>query len=883
MTSQRNPAHTGEEPDAPEGAGQREEAPRAASDGWSGYIVPTAGADAGWLPREGGGPLPPARSGPDRSYPELRRAVDERTGDGGGDGEAEQGPWPTAEDGPERQAAEPPAADADGGADAGSEAAAGAEPSAPARRGRHAAPRRAEQDPGPAEAPHTGSAHERPDGGPASPEGPEGPEEDAGAPAPAQGQGAAAGDMDDPEDLAGWVGSLTEAVDADTRIAGRRTGEIPIVRPQPEPAAEDAGSGAGTDAGGAAEPERPEPAGTGSADAGLPEPEPAGAEPFAGPSVEEEPEAGAPEEHGAEEDGGTGAEPDDGPAPWTPDPGFTVDGADGDDDEYRPDTREHWQPHPEVSRAELVARLDGLAAAVEIGGEDIAPERAAAARHMLNHAGARLRLSADHTVVALAGGTGSGKSSLFNAVCGLEFSRVGITRPTTSAAHACVWGTEGADELLDWVGVPPRHRHSRTSELDRDDSELSGLILLDLPDHDSVRAVHTAEADRLIGAADLLVWVLDPQKYADAAVHHRYLAEMSGYGAVTVAVLNQVDRVEPDELEELLTDLRRLLETESGVHPRVLTTSTLTGHGIRDLRELLTETVAGRRAAVDRLVADLEGVVEEFEPYRSGEGSAPEEVPEPDRRRLAARLLEACGTDALADAVETRHARRGTRRVGWPVTRWASRFRRDPVRAAGMDFLRDSSDAAASPVAPQQAEVEKAAVATADAVAGGLPAPWPKRLRAAARSGTEGLPEALGSEVAAVLPSDVAEPSWWGAVRALQYTLVAAAGAALAWFAVVLVSWLAGGLTGLAFLDSPLFLGLAAAVAAAALLAGWLTSIGCRNLVSDAAAKEREATEAACAERVEAVAEEQVIAPVERELARYRSFEAALAEARGEA
>ncbi|WP_344094263.1 hypothetical protein, partial [Nocardiopsis composta] len=81
MTTQRNPAHTGEEPDAPEGAGQREEAPRAASDGWSGYIVPTGGADAGWLPREGDGPFPSARRGPDRSYPELRRAVDERTDD----------------------------------------------------------------------------------------------------------------------------------------------------------------------------------------------------------------------------------------------------------------------------------------------------------------------------------------------------------------------------------------------------------------------------------------------------------------------------------------------------------------------------------------------------------------------------------------------------------------------------------------------------------------------------------------------------------------------------------------------------------------------------------------------------------------------------------
>src|SRR5690606_11438625 len=102
MTTQRNPAHTGEEPDAPEGAGQREEAPRAASDGWSGYIVPTGGADAGWLPREGDGPFPSARRGPDRSYPELRRAVDERTDDREEDAEdAAEEPRAAAEDGSE--------------------------------------------------------------------------------------------------------------------------------------------------------------------------------------------------------------------------------------------------------------------------------------------------------------------------------------------------------------------------------------------------------------------------------------------------------------------------------------------------------------------------------------------------------------------------------------------------------------------------------------------------------------------------------------------------------------------------------------------------------------------------------------------------------------
>src|SRR5262245_42005366 len=70
---------------------------------------------------------------------------------------------------------------------------------------------------------------------------------------------------------------------------------------------------------------------------------------------------------------------------------------------------------------------------------------------LLDRAGQRLRLSAEHTVVTLAGGTGSGKSSLFNAICGLELSPTGMRRPMTSQAHACVWGLDGAGPLLDWL------------------------------------------------------------------------------------------------------------------------------------------------------------------------------------------------------------------------------------------------------------------------------------------------------------------------------------------------------------------------------------------------------------------------------------------------
>ncbi|PMC97498.1 ABC transporter, partial [Brevibacterium paucivorans] len=103
--------------------------------------------------------------------------------------------------------------------------------------------------------------------------------------------------------------------------------------------------------------------------------------------------------------------------------------------------------------------------------------------------------------------TGSGKSSLFNAVSGLEIAEVGVRRPTTSEPIACVWG-EGGDDLLDWLEVPKSRRTWRESALDGDDEEpLRGLILIDLPDHDSTAYAHREVSDRLIDMVDVVFWV----------------------------------------------------------------------------------------------------------------------------------------------------------------------------------------------------------------------------------------------------------------------------------------------------------------------------------------------------------------------------------------
>ena len=283
-----------------------------------------------------------------------------------------------------------------------------------------------------------------------------------------------------------------------------------------------------------------------------------------------------------------------------------------------------------LAHSRLPARLASLQELTKIGSgrtgsEGFSQELLTEAETLLRRSGERMRMSASHTVVALAGGTGSGKSSLFNALAGANFSAAGVTRPTTKHSHACVWGMEGAAPLLDWLGVQRRHRYARASALDEGEASLTGMLLLDLPDHDSVVTGSAALVDRLVKLADMLVWVLDPLKYADASVHRRYLVPLAGHAAVTTVVLNQVDTLSPDQAADCESDLRRLLDAEGLTDTQVLVTSAATGAGLNELRRVLADAVAARRAAADRITADIDAVLKRFAVY-SGD-SAPGWLP----------------------------------------------------------------------------------------------------------------------------------------------------------------------------------------------------------------------------------------------------------------
>ncbi|MBO9554815.1 dynamin family protein [Cellulomonas sp.] len=486
------------------------------------------------------------------------------------------------------------------------------------------------------------------------------------------------------------------------------------------------------------------------------------------------------------------------------------------------------------------ARVDALDEAAALGRRWLPAEVLVRADAVVERARRRLALSGEHTVVALAGPTGAGKSSLVNALAGTAVARPGILRPTTGRPLAVLvpdatqtapsagltpgherepaststrdrpWrrraraGTPastppaGPHELLDWLEVDDR------TVVDPVGSPLSlatGLVLLDLPDHDSVVAEHRAVAERLYDRVDLLVWVVDPQKYADAALHVRYLRPLAGHETVVVLVLNQVDRLAPDDARACLADLRRIVAADGLAGARVLGVSATTGEGVDELRALLAEAARRRRAATDRVLADVrssaEAVVEAC-------GDAPRQsVPRQARAALVDALEDAAGVRAVVEATRVSSVRRARAATGWPPTRWIGGWRADPLRRLGLGGARRSPvarrgtpdgapDTSATrrssfpgPGAPARARAALAVRGYVDAATAGAPDAWV--LEARGTVGAEDLVDALDQAVVRVDAASGPDPRWWRAVAVVQWAVLGVALAGVLWLVALAV------------------------------------------------------------------------------------------------
>ncbi len=549
-----------------------------------------------------------------------------------------------------------------------------------------------------------------------------------------------------------------------------------------------------------------------------------------------------------------------------------------------------------VSASELGTRTTELSMALVSGADELDPAAVEVARRVVDKAVERSGIAGDHTVVALAGATGSGKSSLFNALAAADVATIGARRPTTSRPMAAVWGDADASELLDWLGVAARHVVDTAGETDAEAGQrvadegpepvtvagsLDGLVLLDLPDFDSRELEHRREAERVLELVDVFVWVTDPQKYADARLHDEFVSLMSHHDAVTFAVLNQSDRLTAEGVTTLTNDLARLLVADGVADAKVLATSAMTGQGVSELKQRLANAVAGHAASRQRLKADVVGAATRL---RGGVADSEVDVGRVAREALDNSLARAAGVPIVLDAVARDYRREAFAHTGWLFARWTKGFAADPLRRLRLDRTGgrptipveiDGADVRAvlgrsSIPAPTVSTVSAVDLATRSFVrdaSAGLPVRWAQAVEDAVDGGDGTLGDALDR---AVIGTSLRahRPVWWFVLNIVQWVLGLVALAGLVWYAVLWVFALlrlpAPETPAVGILPLPLVMLIVGLLLGVGLgiLARWWARVGARH--------RRTVVGRRLTESVAAVADEHILIPVDEVLLRHR-------------
>jgi GTP-binding protein EngB required for normal cell division len=152
--------------------------------------------------------------------------------------------------------------------------------------------------------------------------------------------------------------------------------------------------------------------------------------------------------------------------------------------------------------------------------------------------------------VCILGGTGTGKSTLFNSLAGGRISAVGTRRPCT--ARAVILVHEQWEKLLRQCPCVGVDGDGDAEVVTHQDAKLEHLLLIDTPDFDSVEITHRRTCEHFFIMSDVLVFVTSQEKYADMA-GLEMLERASHWGKSTVFVMNKVasDQAYNDLVEKL--------------------------------------------------------------------------------------------------------------------------------------------------------------------------------------------------------------------------------------------------------------------------------------------------------------------------------------------
>jgi 50S ribosome-binding GTPase len=189
-------------------------------------------------------------------------------------------------------------------------------------------------------------------------------------------------------------------------------------------------------------------------------------------------------------------------------------------------------------------------------------------RFRLDMAAARFHLktgSGRSTLVAIIGGTGTGKSTLVNRLLGADITATSYRRTFTAGAVAVA---KSADAIpVHWLGLDPvfpkaqelpvRGQADLLAVVTMDSEITSHITLIDTPDLDGDQPLHHAQADRVFRWAQAVLFLVTPEKYqmTELVPYYRMAAR---YGLPAIFVMNKAEE------QIVVDDYARVVKEYSG-------------------------------------------------------------------------------------------------------------------------------------------------------------------------------------------------------------------------------------------------------------------------------------------------------------------------------
>jgi GTPase SAR1 family protein len=155
--------------------------------------------------------------------------------------------------------------------------------------------------------------------------------------------------------------------------------------------------------------------------------------------------------------------------------------------------------------------------------------------------------------VVFIGGTGTGKSTLFNALCGKDISETGVERPKTQRPVIYSYERKVRGENFPFTEFHVDQAHERENDpgyrkdsdgrcviVEHDREEFTNLVLVDTPDLDSLEIKNRQMAEDFYLLADSIIFVTSQEKYADE-VPSRFFYRIYHEGKPYYFFLNKAD------------------------------------------------------------------------------------------------------------------------------------------------------------------------------------------------------------------------------------------------------------------------------------------------------------------------------------------------------